>query len=171
MMKVSTLCFVFLGVLLGVQSQTDFTERRTVNGIPVGDCQAPDASGIAALIPESFALADGAPRPTVTVNDSAVVCQSPGLFRDTVGSFSVVVSYSCTDGPAECDGSLLTEQFQYDCNEDDTFTRPVVQFGLVRTQAPITGTLATPLNIQCAQCIDPANNIIGAGAADHCVGE
>ncbi len=168
-MKVSTLCFALLAVILGVQSQQ--TDRRVANGNPVGDCQLPDGSGIAALIPESFGLADGAPRPTVAVSDSMVVCQSPGLFRDTVGSFSVVVSYSCTNGPDECNGSLLTEQFQYDCNEDNTFTRAVVQVGLVRTQAPINGTLATPLNIQCAQCVDPANNVIGAGAADHCVGE
>ncbi len=89
-MKMSILCFVFLAVLLGVQSQS--TQRRVVNDIPIGDCELlPDASGIAALIPESFALADGAPRPTVTVSDFAVVCQSPGLVKDTLGSFSVVV--------------------------------------------------------------------------------
>ncbi len=97
------------------------------------------------------------------------MCESPGLFRGTISSFSVVVSYSCTRGLSFCDGSELTDQFQYDCNLDNSFRRAEIPLGSVRTPNPIA-TLGTPLNAQCAQCVEP-NGFLSADQVDHCVGK
>ena len=166
-MELFTLCLTLLAVTLGVHSQ-QFTQRRSSR---VGDCPRPDANVIAALISDSFNLADGAERPVVNVNESVVVCESPGLFRDTVSSFSAVVSYSCMGDPAPCDGNLRTDQFQYDCNSDNTFTRADIASGRIRTPMEnVVATLETPLNAQCGQCSEPTA-FLPAAAEDHCVGK
>ena len=153
-------------VSLGVNSQIEFTVRR----LTIGDCPRPDASTISGLITDSFNLADRTEAPGVTVLDTTIVCESPGLLRDTISSFSVVALYSCTGIVAEgCDGSNRTEQFQYECNMDNTFTEAEISSGFLRTENP-TATLQTPLNDQCAQCVEPTS-IVPSDPDDHCIGK
>ena len=155
---------VVLAVIPTVYSQTvEFTAGRS----DVGNCQRPDEATIAALIPESFDLGDGDSRPTVDISGMMVVCESTGLLRNTINSFSVIVSYNCT-GITGCDGTLRTEQFQYDCNSDDTFAEALILGGDLRTQSP-SGTLMTPLNVECGRCVESGGDV-PSNMDDHCAG-
>ena len=156
-----------MSIIFGVDSQI-FTEGR--NG--VGSCPMPAANAISAtLLPLSFNLGDsGQQQPTVTVSNSSIVCISPGLTRGTVSSFSVVVEYVCTGVvPAECDGTRRLNQFQYDCNSDDTFTNAQIAGDLLITETPVA-SLATPLVDQCGRCGDPMDFDIPSDPVNHCAG-
>lgn len=158
-------CLTLLAVFLGVHPQTEFTEGRFF----IGNCLRPNASTISNLISGSFDLDfEGAEAPEVTLLNSTIVCEAPGLFRGTISSFSVVALYSCISRSFGCDGTPRTEQFQFDCNEDDTFTRSIASLGEARTTNP-TATLQTPLNEDCAQC--SGENLVVPTGSDHCVCE
>ena len=163
----STLCLFLLAVTLGVHSQFDvmFTERRS----GVGDCPIPDENTVNALISDSFNFADGIERPSVNVSELVIVCLAPGLFRGTINSFSVVVSYSCDGGPATCDGTSRTDQFQYDCNMDNTFMRAgIVGSRLRRPSVAFNLDPPRTLNEECGRCSERTNSI-PADPLDHCV--
>ena len=141
--------------------------QTTVRRLTIGDCQRPTASDIETLIPLSFDLADSAPLPVIANIRVMTVCESPGLSRNTISSFSVVAQFSCTGSACASPGQVQTEQFQYECNSDNTFTVAEISVGNVRTANP-TATLQTHLNESCAQCV-LSSLFPEAGPDDHCV--
>ena len=79
----------------------------------------------------------------------------------------MLAQFSCTGRACASPGQVQTEQFQYECNSDNTFTVAEISAGNVRTESP-TATLQTPLNEACAQCVlSPL--FPEAGPGDHCV--
>ena len=79
----------------------------------------------------------------------------------------MVAQFSCTGSVCASPGQVQTEQFQYECNSDNTFTQAEISIGSVRTASP-TATLQTPLNESCALCV-LSSLIPEAGPDDHCV--
>ena len=163
--------FITLSLLLACcaicgHTQTEFTQGRHL----VGSCPRPDTSMVAVLIANSFDLADSSTRPLVSVFEMNIVCESPGLMRDTISSFSTVAHYSCSGEIAECTGTPLTNQFQYDCNEDDTFTMAQILGGTLITRNQ-TASLTTLLDDQCGLCVDPDSGMLPSDTVNHCAGQ
>lgn len=167
-----TIILLCLSLLAGIIPQVFSQPRFTVGRNGVGSCPASASTNhkvIEALVSGSFQLADGIPRPSVTVIDTNIVCVATGLMRDTISSFSVVVSYNCSGRSlATCDGTTVVEQFQYECNSDNTFNEAVNSAGSIRTTNP-SGNLSTPSNDLCGICAQPTA-FVPADPTNHCLG-
>ncbi len=136
----------------------------------IGSCLRPNNTELERIITNSFLLADGLNQPTIRVLKVNFVCESPGLVKDTLGSFSAVVLYECSGLDAQnCSTTPvnLTDQFQTACDQGNTFSGP--SSGLARTINPLA-TLDTPLNPNCSICAEPGG-VVGTDPVNHCQGK
>ena len=95
----------------------------------------------------------------VRIMNYTIVCDAPGMSRDTSSFVSVLVQFQCdypsgTNTLADCDGTtMLTRQYQFSCS-GNTWDDSIAGDDLfVQTLNP-SATFATPLDNQCRRCID-----------------
>ena len=113
--------------------------------------------------------------PFIGILRSQVVCTAAGTEQGKIGSVSVVVNYLCSEQPF-CQGvENRTEQFQFDCTEDNTWDPRIVE-GFVRS---VTGaSFDTTPSDMCGQCLDPGSIlnpndplVVITDPDNHCTGE
>ena len=172
-------------------SQTYSTARTTTDsgGYTIGNCDLDDlilgvmiASSSdslhreGGLLTSALVFGDATPGegPFIGILRSKVVCTAGGTERGKISSVSVVVNYVC-QGPPFCIGiEERTEQFQFDCIEDNTWDPRIVD-GHVRS---FTGSFDTTRSDVCGQCIDPHSLLnpldprsIASNPDNHCAGQ
>lgn len=145
-----------------------FADRQRIS------CQRPTVAELIDLIIWTLNFADGRARPEITIYEYNIVCESPGLIRGTLGSFSAVIFYQC-DGFAVCpntpnDGirrqTNYTHQFQSVCTNEGY--RRGYLFSPLRVDSP-RATLTTPLNDRCSVCSEPS--VIPSDSVTFCFGK
>ena len=148
--------------------------QLTVASPGIGSCQRPGAADLERIIANSFNLQDGIEAPRIRLIAFNIVCESTGLLRNTLSSFSAVVFYECVGSFPEdnCDNQIptnLTHQVQSDCAlGSNTFSVAGVRAGRVRT-TEIQATLNTPPDIMCSFCSE-RSSIVPSNQVTHCVG-
>ena len=140
--------------------------RLTESPSHSGSCKRPNQTELEVIIADSFSLLDGVTRPTIRLLEYKIVCESAGIIKDTLSSFSAVVYF-------ECSGSLiedctvapinLTSQIQSSCNPHKTFSS-----SSSRTANP-QADLTTPLNDFCGLYAEPTDFIL-SDPVNHCWG-
>ena len=163
-------------ILPGVQLQTP-TLR---NG--VSSCARPsqdifgsfDSAGSdGGIVARYFGAGDGGETPeTVRIVAVNMVCEASGLTNDSLSSISAIVQYECLDSGCGGMNMIFTDQYRLDCIEDSGVTSfSSVVNGNVRTAAAdgVVGTLTTPLDVQCSQCVSPTALRL-SDPASYCLG-
>ena len=105
-----------------------------------------------------------------------MVCTAAGTERGKIGSVSVVVNYLCFGQPFCLGTENRTQQFQFDCTQDNTWNHRIVD-GEVRSLG--TADFSTTPSDMCGQCVDPDPEFIpdpndprrAADPDNHCLGE
>ena len=140
--------------------------QLTMSPSGFGSCQRPDIAELERILINSFN--PDSEEPAVRVFEFNIVCESPGLFRDTLSSVSAVVFFECS-GPQECGQTPtnLTQQVQSDCDATNTFSG--VLSGNPLTTQP-QATLNTPQDVNCSRCSEGSSAVL-ADSATHCVGK
>lgn len=100
--------------------------------------------------------------------DYRVLCESAGMLRNTISSFSALVTYQCDANTFGCDRSNQTDQFQFSCQENDwaIFVGLDDRFVITFDQ---TATFSTEPNDRCSMCIDDRQDA-NSNEITHCLG-
>ena len=141
-------------------SQIELTQGRA----GIGNCQTPDTGSLDSLVLDSLKQLGLDLRMFDAIN-SSMVCEAPGLTRGTINSFSVVVEYMEVVGSGNL--TIETNQFQFDCNANGTFTVAQIEEGSLITQNPLAN-LTTALSDQCGRCVDPELFVDFSDPVTHC---
>ena len=126
----------------------------------VSELETTDMQPQGGLIRAAIAAGSGdqARAVSVQVNNSTIVCLSSGRTRDTFRTVSVVVNYTCTGTASECSGNPILSQFEFECVAGPRWTASVGGSASSIITTPPSGTLSTPLRIECGVCISPARS-------------
>ena len=188
---VSRLQFLWLALLVAISvqlSQSQITRLREGVGscLPVildnfGNTTSFSRLGI---LPVTFVGGDGSSPYWVKVNRFNVVCESIGLTRNSVSSFSAIVEYDRDGFPGQRGNIVrnLIAQVTLDCRRDGIFYRiprsgasgleldtTQISRGSTRKDSDILGNFSTIMDRKCGLCVDSrvgsnVNNVT------HCLG-
>ena len=114
------------------------------------------------LVGSAFAAVSGDPSlpVSVQVHDSNIVCLRSGRIQDTYTGVSVVVNYTCTGAPSECNRNPTLSQFEFECVANPVRWAPSVDGSAANIiTTPPDGSLSTTLRTDCGVCISPARSI------------
>ncbi len=173
-----TLIFLITVVLINLTTSHNSYIPR--NRRAVGSCTPPEITDLGrvdtfsatGLVSKSFIYL-GFPEPEVQILDFHVVCESAGLVKGTVSSFSAMVMFRCRG--SGCNNSVLIQQIQADCNlpinnHSSNFEYPrIFSRGYIRTVNPI-GNFSTSIDKHCGQCLDPSGSRRQVNLLTHCAG-
>lgn len=176
------LCYFLLTTTLGVVHLQQPNTRASIGNCPrptMDELGRSDVRSPEGLVATAFPRSDGGNDPqNVRILAFTFVCESSGLTRNTLNSFSIIVRFECTGSICGSLPIMLTEQFQYDCaiayfGHNGSFAPPNKNGNNYRTQqSAVTGTLDTTLKLKCGDCTaDTIGNGLVPDSDTHCVGK
>ena len=114
------------------------------------------------IISRTFSTLDGVEYPLIRVLGFQILCESAGLYINTISSVSLIAEYQCVG--YLCPSLEVISYINLDCNIDDSFYPPHVQRGAERVDTQDRSLLMAAVSIRCGECTQIARN------RNHCAG-